>query len=248
MRSVVFLFTLVLVTAFAHVTEADDHLHDEFKTRIESALRESDEQRKRQAIRALFYRQGLDEKTTGIMDRVVQRLAKTHRRHVAFAPLPDDATFVHILDGYEYRPNLEPVGYVVLTSPEDPPGNDTKIPYGRHPESGRYAFPSTIRTLVNPDAEPDKQLQIIAVGIAHPPMEFEGWCDIALSNGTTRRITLEDQGVGNQTRILRGQEIEACELTNRSNEGSLSLKLIQDGDTIFDRRIQPPETTITYRP
>jgi hypothetical protein len=69
-----------------------------------------------------------------------------------------------------------------------------------------------------------------------------------LSNGTTKRIALEDQGVGNQTRILRGQKIVACEVTNTSDRGRLSLILMEDETTIFEGAVEFPETMISYDP
>lgn len=246
MRIISLFLLIFFVVSFLPTAQAQSR-KDAFKKRIESALREKNEQKKQDALVALFFREGLDKKTSGFADRAIKMLANTSRRKVTFAPLPHDAQFLHVLDGYEYRPNLEPIGYVVLTSPKDKPGNNTKIPYGLHPKSGRYAFPSTIRKLVNASAQPDKQLQMIAIGIAHPPLTFQGWCDIALSNGTTKRIELDDQGRGNQTRVMRGQKIEGCELTNITRKGSLSLKLVEDNDTIFDQRIEPPDLTITYK-
>ena len=47
--------------------------------------------------------------------------------------------------------------------------------------------------------------------------------------------------------ILRGQTIEACELTNTGGHGPLSLRLYEDDREIFIQQIEPPETTITYR-
>ncbi len=236
--------TLILLS----ISEANagSALQDKFKTRVETAMRETDMTKKQTAVTALFYREGLDETTSGFTDRAIAMLVKTHRHNVNFVSLPDNKSFLHVLDGYEYRPNLKPLGYVVLTSPDDEPGNETKLPYGLNPDTKNYAFPSTIRKLVNANAQPDKQLQMMAIGIAHPPLTFKGWCDIALSNGTTKRITLDDQGIGNQTRIMRGQKINSCKLTSTSNNGALVLKLMEDDAEIFDTRIEPPETTITY--
>ena len=47
-------------------------------------------------------------------------------------------------------------------------GSETKIAYGE--KDGKYYFPGVIKILVNADAKPDKTLQIIVIGIAHPPL------------------------------------------------------------------------------
>ena len=99
---------------------------------------------------------------------------------------------------------------------------------------------------MNPDALPDKQLQMIAIGLTFPASTFDGWCDIALSNNTIKRVKIDDQKVGNQTMIMRGQSIEACEITNTSS-GTLRLRLYEDDREIFIQQIETPQTTITYR-
>jgi hypothetical protein len=82
--------------------------------------------------------------------------------------------------------------------------------------------------------------------MAHPPATFHGWCDIRLSNGTVRRVALEDQGNGNQTRVMRGQAIDACEVVKTSPRGPLSLRLLEGDDTIFEERVETPEGRIRY--
>lgn len=234
-----------VLLAVATAARADSHL-DEFKARIEAALGIEDRAERTAALGALIHREGLDDWADGLAGRTAERLADLHGRSVSFAPLPADFEALHVVDGYEYRPNLEPLGYVVITDPAAASGNESRIPYGLNAEDGRYYVPATVRRLVNPDAPPDKTLQILTIGIAHPAVTYEGWCEIALSNGTTRRVTLNDQGVGNQTLLMHGQSIEACEVTNTAGRGSLSLRLYEDDREIFMRRIETPEATITY--
>jgi hypothetical protein len=240
------LFLAVLSLALPAGEARADGLQDDFKQRIEVALNETDSEKKLAAVEALFYTDGLDQEMIRLTGRAAKRLAKTRRRTITFEPLPADTDLVHVVDGYEYRPNLAPLGYAVFSDPAEAPGNATRALYGPHPENGRYYISATVRRLVNPDAAPDKQLQMIAIGVGHPAVTFEGWCDVALSNQTVKRITLEDQGVGNQTRILRGQAIRACELTNTAGRGTLSLRLLENDDLIFERRVEAPANTIIY--
>jgi hypothetical protein len=248
--------TLLILIAFVFAAAAAparaDAATDEFKARIEAALAINDATKRSAAIGALFYQEALDDWSKGLVKRVVGIVAKKQGHNISFVSLSPDTELIHIVDGFEYRPNLQPLGQVVFTDPAADPGNDTKVLYGRpaFPLPGnedRLFFPLTVRRLVNPDAPPDRQLQILTIGNAHPPAEFEGWCDIALSNNTVKRITLDDQNVGNQTRIMRGQSIEACEVTNTGGRGGLSLRLYEDDREIFIRQIETPETTITYR-
>lgn len=246
-KSVFVIICIFLTIPPVEPSKAADSLTD-FAERIAGAFAEGDVSARAIKIRALFHTEGLDEDTAGLLERSSKYLAGMERPEIAFEGIPDDAEFLHVLDGYEYAPNLEPVGYVVLTEADAEPGNHTRIPYGLRTEDGFHFFPAVTRTLVNPDAEPDKQLQILAMGVGHPALTFDGWCDLALSNNTTKRVTLEDQGIGNQTRILRGQKIPACELSNTSDRGRLSLTLIEDETTIFEGAAEYPETRITYGP
>ncbi|NNE84673.1 MAG: hypothetical protein HKN28_11950 [Alphaproteobacteria bacterium] len=248
--------TLLILIAFVFAAAAPlaraDAATDEFKARIEAALAINDATERSAAIGALFYREALDDWSQSLVERVIGIVAKKQGHDISFVDLSPDTDLIQIVDGFEYRPNLEPMGQVVFTDPAADPGNDTKVLYGRPalPSPGnedRLFSPLTVRRLVNPNAPPDKQLQMIAIGGAHPPAEFEGWCDIALSNNTVKRITLDDQDIGNQTRIMRGQSIEACEVTNTGGRGSLSLRLYEGDREIFIRQIETPEATITYR-
>lgn len=233
-------------TACAEAREPTDS-REAFTARLEAAFAAGDADARAERIAALYHRDGVDEETSGLLDRASRMLARSAEPGIAFESLDPGAEFLNVLNGYEYTPNLAPEGYVVLTRPDAEPGNETRIPYARRAD-GFHVLPAVIRRLVNPDAEPDRQLQMIVIGIASPPSTFEGWCDLALSNGTTERVTLEDQGAGNQTRIQRGLRIEACEVTNTSERGSLSLRLLEDDTVLFDERVEAPDLRISYRP
>lgn len=222
-------------------------LQRDFRERIEAAYRQPDPGARAAALENLFYRQGLDKSTDALLDRTVQQLLKSAHGQIRFTALPGDMDPVHVLNGYEYRPNLAPLGQVVLTASGAPPGNATYILYGKHPEQDRFMFPATVRKAINPGAPEDKLLQILAVGIGNPPVAFSGWCDITLSNGATQRVTLRDNGAGNQSRMLRGQKIDTCELRREGGDGSLSLRLLEGQKQIFLQRIDDSAGLIRYR-
>jgi len=237
---------LTLVVGCSESGEIGD-TREAFTARVEEAFAAGDADERAGRIHALYHRDGVDEWTGRLVEQASSLLARTVDPVVTFEPPDSDATFLSVLDGYEYSPNLAPEGYVVLTLPDAEPGNETRIPYARRAD-GFHVFPAVTRRLVDPDALPDKQLQMIVIGVASPPSTFEGWCDLALSNGTTERLVLGDQGAGNQTRIQRGQRIEACEVTNTSERGSLSLRLLEDDTELFEGRVEAPDLRIVYEP
>lgn len=215
---------------------------DTFKSRIEAAFADEDTTA---AVTRLFYRENLDQEMSAMLDRTVQRLISLEQVDVQFLPVPEDAQLIGVVDGYEYRPNLEVLGYVSLG--KNRMGGTTKAPYGQAPD-GRYFLTATTKTLVNPDASPDKQLHMIVVGIGHPAVTFKGWCDVLLSDKSTTRRPLTDSGNGNHTLIMRGQAIQECQVTNTSSRGILSLKLMEDQELIFEERIESPDNTIIFSP
>lgn len=235
---------LTLVTGCSN-SETPGDTREAFAARVEAAFADGDPNERAERILELYHRDGVDEWTGRLIEQASGLLARTADPAVSFEPPDADATFLSVLDGYEYYPNLTPEGYVVLTRPDAEPGNETRIPFARRAD-GFHVFPALQRRLVNPDAEADRQLQIIVIGNASPPLTFEGWCDLALSNGTTERIVLGDEGAGNQTRIQRGQHIEACEVTNTSGRGSLSLRLFEDDELLFEERVEAPHLRIDY--
>lgn len=240
------LLTVAVNLGFAPVAARADALADAFKARIEAALAPADEAARLARIEKLFYRGGADDWAKKLGARTAKSLVTLHGQRISFVPLSRKSETMYVIDGYEYRPNLEPLGWVVFTDPAAAPGNNTKILYGRPPGKQDYFLPLTLRRLVNANAPPDRQLQILTVGNAYPASTFTGWCEIALSNNTVKRVTLADRKVGNQSLFLTGQSIRRCEVRNTTGRGSLSLRLYEDGRKLFERRVEFPKTVITY--
>ena len=48
-------------------------------------------------------------------------------------------------------------------------------------------------------SSPDRMLQMMLVGMASPPVNYTGHCDVMQSNGKIKRMELEDNGHGNTT-------------------------------------------------
>lgn len=244
-RTLILLIAAALaLPALSAPASASDELQA-FRSRIEAALSLESREERAVAFKTLYHTAGTDEQTLSFLDRAASIVARRQSPAVAFEKLPPDAELVHVLDGYRYRPNLEPVGFVVLTAADDPEGGSSRVPYALH--EGRYVLPATVRRLVKADVEPDKTLQMLVMGMGHPPVTFSGWCDLLLSDDSIKRIELVDNGHGNNTFIRRGQRIEACEVVNTAGRGSLSLRLYEDDDEFFIGRVETPKTTIRYK-
>lgn len=210
---------------------------DEFVERVHAAYRGPD---KLAALKALFYLANVDAETLLTYEsRIIGRmLGKYDDPTVTLEPLPHDFDPVQVIRGYEYRPNVKPLGYLVLSG-------RTKVPYGEH--AGRYFLTAVTRTKITPTPPPDRMLQMMVIGAGHPPVRFNGHCDIMLANGKVRRMTLEDNGHGGNTAIITAQYIISCDLINKSGHGALSLRLQEAEKMVFQQRVTAPATTIAYR-
>jgi hypothetical protein len=227
------LFLLLAITTLSALAGNTDR----FAERIRAAFKAAD---KTVALKGLFHLDGVDAKTMKTYDRLIigRMLARYDAPTVEFAPLPADFDPVYVRDGYEFRPNLALVGFVVLNG-------KTRLAYGEH--DGRFYFAGVNGTAVNPGGPPDRMLQMMVLGIGAPPVRYTGHCDVMQGNGRLKRMTLEDSGIGNTTAAIMAQHIESCELTKLSPQGTLKLRL-QEGDTVsFERRIARDRETITYR-
>lgn len=232
---------MILMTVLPAGIAIADSL-EAFKARIEAALAQPTEQARATAIESLYYTAGTDEQTSGFMGRAVGMLARRQGPAVSFTPLDPDFPMVNVLNGYEYRPNLEPLGLVKLSG--DELGGSSQLPYAKNGD--QYVFPATVRRLVNAAAEPDSTLQIITIGMANPPLTFAGWCDVELSDRSIQRRKISDNGVGNNSLAFRGQAFKACEVRNTAGRGSLSLRLLVGDDTLFEHRVTYPDVEIRY--
>lgn len=234
MRVIISLAAVIL--GLNGISPAHAEPRDAFAGRIKQAFASKD---KAVALKALFYLKGVDPKTLDMYEkRIIGRmLGKYDRPSVAFEPLPKDFNPVQVAAGYEYRPNIPLEGYLVLNA-------KTRVPYGQ--KNGRYYITAMTRKAVKPGGPPDKMLQMMLIGMGHPPVRYEGHCDVMQSNGKARRMRFEDAGRGNTTMIITAQHIVRCDVRNLSGRGSLSLRLLEGQNTIFVKRVEAPEAAIVY--
>lgn len=119
-----------------------------FLSRVEAAYGAPDPTA---AMMRLFYFEGVDAETRETYDKtLIPHLLRGHDAPtVGVEPVPDDFDPLYVLNGYEYRPNLTPLGYLVIDG-------TTKAVYGQH--EGQYYLVGTTRIAVNPDGQPDRML------------------------------------------------------------------------------------------
>ena len=234
MRFSILLTAALLTSMVGFDAEADTR--DQFAGRVKAAFQHAD---KAAALKRLFFLDDVDPETLRTYEtRIIGRmLAKYDNPTVAFEPLPSDFDPVQVIDGYEYRPNVELAGYLVLNG-------KTRVPFGLR--EGRHYITAMTRKAVNPGGPPDQLLQMMVIGVDSPPVRFEGHCDVMQSNGRLRRMKLRDNGHGNQTLAIMAQHIERCTITNVSGRGALSLTLTEGESEVFKDRIVAPDTEIRF--
>jgi hypothetical protein len=208
---------------------------DQFKSRIERAFAAED---RAAALLSLVELKGADASImTLYRKRLIPMLARKQNPDVTFAPLRPGFNPVRVSKGWEYRPSVKLLGYVVLDG-------RTKVPYGKSDDLHVIAGMTRIKAAANPPAE--QTVQVIVIGHAVPAMRFEGECTIMQSNNKTRRLRLGDNGHGNQTIALNAVRIESCEVTNLSGEGTMSLRVLEGQERVFLERATAPDVTIRY--
>jgi hypothetical protein len=226
---------VVALTLLAPFTAQAETVND-FLARVAKAYASPDKQA---ALRDLFFMKGMDAEIVEMYDsRIIGRMLGKHDSpSLAVAPLPADFDPVQVGGGYEYRPNMAPLGYVVVD------GN-TRAPYGQHGD--RYYLVGMVRTQIENPAGPEQMLQMIVLGFGNPQIGFDGHCDVLLANRSVKRVRLHDEGLTSKTMMVTGVRIEACELRNLSGQGAVMLRLLEGDDQIFDHQVEFPENTISF--
>lgn len=230
------LFVAVLALVFGTTPAARAESTDDFILRIEAAYAAPD---RLAALKALFLLDGMDAETRQwYEDRIIARFLMAHEGPaISLEPLPGDFQPLQVGGGYEYRPNLRPLGYVVLDE-------KTRVLYGMRGD--RYFLTGLSRTPITDPAGPEQMLQMIVLGFGNPQIRFDGHCDVLLANRTVQRVRLHDEGLTSKTMLITGVRIETCELRNLSGHGAVMLRLLEGDDQIFDRQVDFPDTAVSF--
>lgn len=91
-------------------------------------------------------------------------------------------------------------------------------------------------------------LQINVAGKGENPVSFSGWCDIEIGNRTLDRTFFEGQDDNLLTINLHGRHIDNCEVVNISEEGKISLVLLENKREVFNKTTKKNEMKIIYGP
>jgi len=239
--SIIFLFQFISAIPLY----ADQAKQQEFENRMISAFESKDDGA---SFLNLFYLEGADDEYKEFCNNMAKESENEDPPQITFEKLSADYNPISILDGYEYKLNLKPLGKITLKFGEK--NASISIPYGE--KNREYYFAGRTKTLVNPDAKPDKQLIMMVYGQAPPSLKFDGYCNIMQSNNKTKKLMLsghlesENQAAASKVKSIAGQYIEKCEINNTSQSKILGLRLQEDGQTIFEHQIELPETKIIY--
>lgn len=198
---------------------------DDFADRIKKALVAHD---KHAAVKSLINLEGMDDQLIALYDkRTIPMLARRPAKTVTFEDLPTDFHLEYVQQGHEYRPNLKPLGLVVLDG-------KTRVPYGKIDQ--QYFITGMSRKLVNADPPAEITVRVNVFGLATPPVRYSGSCEILQSNGKTVTMPIEDTGVGNNTMAMNAVRIETCRVTKLSGDGPLTMRVLEADVVLFEQK------------
>lgn len=199
---------------------------DDFANRVKSAFAAADQH---QAIKSLFRLQGMDAELIALYDkRTIPMLLRRPAETVTFEDLPADFRGEYVQQGYEYRPNLTPLGYLVLNG-------KTRVPYGKVDE--RFYMTGMSRKLVNANPPAEITVQVNVFGFSTPPVRYSGSCEILQSNGKTVTMAIEDTRIGNNTMAMNAVQIESCQVTKKSGDGPLTMRVLEADVVLFEQQV-----------
>ena len=212
-----------------------DQDKENFLKDVRSTLNQKDPK----AFAQLFNWEGVSQKTKATLDKhLFSSLFDGEVESVQFKPLPEGFRSEYVLSGVRTYTNVKVLGFVEIQYKKGKHGrNKTSIPYGK--KGGQYYFAGTIQETIRENAPQSKQIQVIIIGIGHPPVTFEGYM-LYLQNEQPIKDRLKDMGGGNLTRIVRGEGITFLKVRRTSPKGTLQVKIIIDDQTIFET--QPLDT------
>lgn len=208
---------------------------DDFANRVKSAFAAQDPHN---AVKSLFRLQGMDDEVIALYDkRTIPMLLRRPAETVAFEDLPADFRSEYVQQGYEYRPNLTPLGYLVLNG-------KTRVPYGKIDE--RFYITGMSRKQVNANPPAEITVQVNVFGFSTPPVRYSGSCDILQSNGKTITMAIEDTGIGNNTMAMNAVRIESCRVTKQSGDGPLTMRVLEADAVLFEQQVSDIGASLVF--
>lgn len=216
------------------------------KERFLKDIRTSLAQKNLPAFIQLFNWDGVNEKSRAILNKhLFSTLFDEELESVRFKPLPEGFRSEYVLSGIRTYTNIKVLGFVEIQYKRGKTGQSkTSIPYGK--KEGRYYFAGSIQEKIRENAPKSKQIQVIIVGMGHPPVTFEGYM-LYLQNERPIKDQLKDMGGGNLTRMVRGDDITYLKVQRTSKKGTLRVTIIVDGKTIFETQPQDTDQPIIFK-
>ncbi|MCH8933795.1 MAG: hypothetical protein IH923_12100 [Nitrospinae bacterium] len=216
------------------------------KERFLKDIRTSLDQKNLPAFIQLFNWDGVNEKSRAILNKhLFSTLFDEELESVRFKPLPEGFRSEYVLNGIRTYTNVKVLGFVEIQYKRGKTGQSkTSIPYGK--KGGRYYFAGSIQEKIRENAPKSKQIQVIIVGMGHPPVTFEGYM-LYLQNERPIKDQLKDMGGGNLTRMVRGDDITYLKVQRTTKKGTLRVTIIVDGKTIFETQPQDTDQPIIFK-
>ena len=192
------------------------------------------------AIISLFNLQGVLDDMKLIPEMMAASLAQDEVASVKLSPLPADTELTNELNGVRYFPNVTVVGIIDVESKS--PGNATQIPYGE--SAGKFYLPGTVKETFNPNAPREKMLGVMFIGLFQKKSEVINGAYVYLKGG--KELTAVVSFTNSMSYNFWGDGIKSCLFTNASSEGSIKLRITEDGKNIYDSGMIEQTNFISY--
>jgi hypothetical protein len=208
---------------------------EQLRSELESAIKAKDTN----AIISLFNLRGVSEDMKSEAVEAAAEMVKDDIASVKLAPLPADFQHTNELNGVRYFPNVAVVGIIDVETTN--PGNGTQIPYGE--KDGKFFLPGTIKETFNANAPKEKSLGIMFIGL-FPQKEIVNGRYVFSKGG--KEINEVVSFTNSISFIFWGDSIQSCRFTKSSNEGSMRLKIMEDGKNIFNSGMIKNTNAVSY--
>jgi hypothetical protein len=222
---------------------AGSQIEERFLNDIRTAIENKDEK----AFWELFNLEGVPDDLKAIMKKhAMKPLMASEVNDIVYEPPPEGFRSEYVVDGFQYRANLKVLGRVKITYKRSAEAGvtGTSIPYGQ--KGDRFLFIGTTKEKLPGDLPPSKQIQVIVMGMGHPPVTFEGYM-IYLQGGKPVRDKIEDMGSGNVTKIVRGEAITYLEVRRTSPKGTMKVWVMENDDTLFETEHLDTDQPIRFK-
>ncbi len=237
-----FLATLVIAVLGVFPVHAGKMAKSAFLADVTKAAKSKDQK----AFEKLFYWEGSSEDMKGkvkkyFIDGVMEGTVDS----IQLAPLKPEDRFEYTLNGIRTYPNLKPVGRVQIKFKKGDSGiTGTSAFYGQ--KDGRYYFTVAIQEKVRDDAPVAEQIQINIFGTISPdPVKFKGHF-IYLQNDEPVRQDFDDEGRGNLTTIVRGEDVVHFEIRRISDKGKIKVRIQVGEKEVFATGYRRTSRPIIY--